>query len=166
MRKSIIPYIVIVLSCLFLSAEASAAQLSDRQALQGLHQAKAIFLVNMRKPMAVEHLVKVIGLTRRQFLSQKVTPHFIVVFIGPDVAFLTKNHRGIPYTDERAVANIQKEVVQLSGKGVQFQACGVALHGMDVQPRDIIPQVSPVESGFISVIAYQEKGYALVPVYG
>ncbi len=74
MRKFIISYIFIVLSSLFPVTEASAAQLNDRQALLGLHQAKAIFLVNVRNPMAVEHLMKVIGLTRRQFLSQKVTP--------------------------------------------------------------------------------------------
>ncbi|MHB0888943.1 hypothetical protein [Acidithiobacillus sp.] len=84
-----------------------------------------------------------------------------MVFVGPDVAFLTRNLRGIPYTDERAGANIQQEIVKLSGKGMQFQACGVALHGMDVQPANLIPQVTPVGNGFISVIAYQENGYAL-----
>ncbi|MHB8255525.1 MAG: DsrE family protein [Acidiferrobacter sp.] len=155
----------IVLTALAYTSAAMAGTLNDSAALAGLHQAKAIFLVNVRKPVAVEHLVKVIGLTRRQLLSQKVTPHFIVVFIGPDVAFLTKDRRGIPYMDERAVANIQKDIADLSAKGVQFQACGVALHGMDVKPMAVIPQVTPIGNGFISLIAYQEKGYALVPIY-
>lgn len=142
-----------------------ADRLSDGQALSGLHSAKAVFLVNVKSPTAVAHLISVIGLTRKQLLEQKVTPHFIVVFIGPDVAFLTKDRRGIPYTEERAVADIQKEIDQLSNKGITFQACGVALHRMDVRPDMTISAVHPVESGFISVIAYQEKGYALVPVY-
>ncbi|MBU2743411.1 DsrE family protein, partial [Acidithiobacillus albertensis] len=63
------------------------------------------------------------------------------------------------------IAGIQGEILKLSHKGIQFQACGVALHGMDVSPSMLIPSVTPVESGFISTIAYQEKGYALVPVY-
>ena len=141
-----------------------AETLKDRAALAGLHVAKTIFLVNVRQPVAVEHLIRVIGLTERQLRAQKVTPHIIVVFIGPDVAFLTRNRRGIPYTDERAVANIQKEIAGLARQGIRFQACGVALHGMDVNPRTLIAPVTPVENGFISVIGYQEKGYALIPI--
>ena len=114
--------------------------------------------------MVVEHLVRIIGLTERQLRAQKVTPHIIVVFIGPDVAFLTRNRRGIPYTDERAVANIHKEITGLARQGIRFQACGVAMHGMDVNPRTLIAPVAPVENGFISVIGYQEKGYALIPI--
>ena len=151
-------------AALAFSSAALATKLTDKAALAGLHQAKAIFLISSRQPVAVEHIVKLIALTRRQLLAQKVTPHFIVTFIGPNVAFLTRKRRGIPYTDERAVANIQKGITQLSHKGIQIQACGVALHGMDVNPRTLMAHVTPVANGFISVIAYQEKGYALVPV--
>lgn len=161
--RGIIRAIVIAAAAL-LPLAARAATLNDRAALAGLHVAKAIFLVNVRQPVAVEHLVRIIGLTERQLRAQKVTPHIIVVFIGPDVAFLTRNRRGIPYTDERAVANIQKEIAGLARTGIRFQACGVAMHGMDVNPRDLIASVTPVENGFISVIGYQEKGYALIPI--
>ncbi|MBU2728793.1 hypothetical protein HAQ00_11135 [Acidithiobacillus caldus ATCC 51756] len=156
---------MLVISSGLFSCISQGNTLSDAQALSGLHSAKAVFLVNIKNPNAVAHLVKVIGLTRKQLLQQKVTPHFIVVFIGPDVAFLTKNRRGIPYTEERAVATIEHEIGMLTKEGIRFQACGVALHGMDVHPSALIPTVQPVESGFISVIAYQQRGYALVPVY-
>ncbi|WP_308387978.1 DsrE family protein [Acidithiobacillus sp. AMEEHan] len=164
MKRHFFVFLAVISLGIFFSC-AEAAPLTDAQALSGLHTAKAVFLVNVKNPNAVEHLVKVIGLTRHQLLAQKVTPHFIVVFIGPDVAFLTKDRRGIPCTEERAVAGIQHEIDKLTTQGIQFQACGVALHGMDVHPSMVIPAVHPVESGFISVIAYQEKGYALVPVY-
>ena len=160
--RIVVSTLVLLLS---LSSYAAATTLSDAQALSGLHSAKAVFLVNINNPTAVDHLVRVIGLTRKQFLQQHVTPHFIVVFIGPDVAFLTKDRRGISYMDERPIADLQKEIGNLSKLGIEFQACGVAMHGMDVQPNSLIPDVHPVESGFISVIAYQEKEYALVPVY-
>ncbi len=143
---------------------AFAGTLNDHAALAGLREAKALFLVNVRKPAAVERLIRLIGLTERQLRAQKVTPHIIVVFIGPDVAFLTRDRRGIPYTEERAVADIQKEIAGLARQGIRFQACGVALHGMDVKPRTLISAVTPVGNGFISAIGYQEKGYALVPV--
>ncbi|PKY10946.1 hypothetical protein B1757_06925 [Acidithiobacillus marinus] len=164
MKYFILSLLIFSLASLTTSA-AQAADINDTAALSGLHDAKAVFLINVRNPAVVAHLVKVIGLTRKQLLEQKVTPHFVVVFIGPDVAFLTKSRRGINYMEERDVAETQKEIQQLHLKGIQFQACGVALHGMDVKPAALIPSVTPVESGFISIIAYQEKGYALVPIY-
>ncbi|MEY2341556.1 DsrE family protein [Acidithiobacillus sp. IBUN Pt1247-S3] len=157
--------VFILLSILTVSSHAIASSLNDSAALSGLHSAKAIFLVNINNPGAVDHLVQVIGLTRKQFIQQHVTPHFIMVFIGPDVAFLTQDRRGISYMEERSVADLQKEIVKLSKQGIAFQACGVAMQGMDVHPKSLIAEVHPVESGFISVIAYQEKGYELVPVY-
>ena len=161
--RGLIVAVVVAVTAL-LPPVARADTLNDRVALAGLHVAKTIFLVSVRQPVAVEHLIRVIGLTERQLRAQKVTPRIIVVFIGPDVAFLTRNRRGIPYTDERAVANIQKEITGLARQGIRFQACGVALHGMDVNPRTLIGPVAPVENGFISVIGYQEKGYALIPI--
>ncbi|MBU2753556.1 hypothetical protein HFU84_00665 [Acidithiobacillus sp. CV18-2] len=157
--------LVLLLPLFAVASSAFGDSLNDSAALSGLHSAKAIFLVNIKKPEAVDHLIQVIALTRKQLLQQHVKPQFIVVFIGPDVAFLTKDRRGISYMDERSVAELQQEIAKLSKLGVSFQACGVAMHGMDVHPKSLIPDVQPVESGFISVIAYQEKGYALVPVY-
>lgn len=163
--KTIRILVLILFSMLAVSPCAIARSLNDTAALSGLHKAKAIFLVNINQPAAVDHLMQVIALTRKQFMQQHVPPHFIVVFIGPDVAFLTEDRRGISYMDERSVADLQKEIGKLSKLGVVFQACGVAMHGMDVRPNSLIPEVHPVENGFISVIAYQEKGYELVPVY-
>ena len=143
---------------------AVAATLNDHAALAGLHVAKALFLVNVRKPLAAERLIRVVGLTERQLRAQKVTPRLLVVFIGPDVTFLTRNMRGIPPAQTGAVAGLQKEIEGLAHRGVRFQACGIAMHHMHVAPRALIAAVRPVQNGFISAIAYQEKGYALVPV--
>ncbi len=157
----------IILACAMMTltnAVATAATLNDHAALAGLHVAKALFLVNVRKPLAVERLIRVIGLTERQLRAQKVTPHILVVFIGPDVAFLTRDRHGIPPAETRAVAGLQKEIGGLARLGVRFQACGIAMHHMHVPPSALIAPVMPVQNGFISAIAYQEKGYALVPV--
>lgn len=148
----------------YAQAAAEPPALNDHAALAGLHEAKGLFLINGNNPAQVARLLGVIAKTRKGLQAQKVTPHLIVVFIGPSVAFLTRDRRGIPYTEERAVADIQKEIGHLAARGVRFQACGVALHGMDVSPRQLIGGVEAVGNGFISAIAYQEKGYALIPV--
>lgn len=165
MRKIALAFLTSLILAAGYGQAAAAAPPNDAAALSGLHQAKAIFLVNVRTPAAVAHLMTVIGKTQAGLQRQKVRAHIIVVFVGPDVAFLTRARRGIPYTDERMVANIQSEIHTLAARGIRFQACNIALHGMDVAPAALIPEVAPVGNGFISVIAYQEKGYALVPVY-
>jgi intracellular sulfur oxidation DsrE/DsrF family protein len=89
----------------------------------------------------------------------------VVVVIGPAVAFLTKDRRGISYQDQRPVAEIQEAVRGLRNAGIRTEACNVALHGYGIGPKAVIPSVRVVGNGFISVIAYQQKGYSLVPVY-
>ncbi|WP_455380902.1 DsrE family protein [Acidihalobacter prosperus] len=175
MKRSL-PYPIIALflslfACAWLTSAHAAehqghgSKLNDDAALAGLHQAKGLFLVDINNPDRVAHLLKVIGLTQKGLKAQGVTPHLKVVFIGPAVAFLTKDRRGIGYMQEHAVSKIHREIDHLSHEGVPFEACGVALKGMNVSPNDLIPAVKPVGNGFISAIAYQAKGYSLVPVY-
>jgi intracellular sulfur oxidation DsrE/DsrF family protein len=144
---------------------AAAAPLNDHAALNGLSSAKAVFLIDVNNPGRVGHVLKVVGMTEQGLQKQHVTPHLVVVFVGPDVAFLTHDRRGISYMDQRAVAGIQHEIGQLHEAGVTIQACGIAMKGMDVTPGMLIPGVQAVGNGYISVIGYQAKGYSLVPVY-
>ena len=146
-------------------ASAQAAMLKDTDALHGLTKAKAVFMIDINNPGRVAHVLSVVEKTDTGMRAQGVKPTIVVVFVGPDVAFLTKDRRGIPYMEERSVAGVQKGVEKLKGMGVKLQACGVALKGMDVSPSDVIPDVQPVGNGYISAIGYQAKGYNLVPVY-
>lgn len=147
------------------SASANAAMLKDTEALKGLKEAKAVFMIDVNNPGHVGHILKTIAKTDKGMRAQGVKPHIVVVVIGPAVAFLTKDRRGIGYMDQRAVAGIQSEVRKLTKMHIRTEACGVALKGMDVQPKDLIADVQPVGNGFIEAIGYQAQGYQLVPIY-
>ncbi len=167
MRKSsfrVVMSTAIAAVCLSM-AGVQAATLKDTDALSGLTTAKAVFMIDINNPQRVAHVLAVVGKTDTGMHAQGVKPTIVVVFVGPDVAFLTKDRRGISYMEERSVAGVQKVVGKLKGMGVKFQACGVALKGMNVAPSDVIPDVQPVGNGYISAIGYQAKGYSLVPVY-
>lgn len=148
-----------------LASAACAAPLNDHAALAGMTSAKAIFLIDVNNPGRVDHVLRVIAMTEQGLRRQHVTPHLIVVFVGPDVAFLTRNRRGISYMNERTVAGIQREIAKMHKAGVTFQACGIAMRGMDVNPKTLIADVQPVGNGYISLIGFEHKGYSLVPVY-
>jgi intracellular sulfur oxidation DsrE/DsrF family protein len=142
-----------------------AADLRDTAALHGLHAAKAVFMIDVNKPGRVAHVLKIIQAADKSMAKQGVKPHIVVIVIGPTVAFLTKDRRGISYMDERAVSQIQKSIRKLKEMGIRTEACGVALKGMDIPPSDLIPEAHAIGNGFISAIGYQAQGYSLVPVY-
>ncbi len=147
------------------TAGVCAEPINDAAALSGLKSAKAVFLVSSTDPRKVAYVLRLVGKTAASMGRQGVKTHVVVVIIGRTVAFLTKDRRGISYQDQRPVAEIQKAVRNLSKAGIRTEACGVALHGGDIAPAAVIPSVHVVGNGFISAIAYQQKGYSLVPVY-
>ncbi|HUX24037.1 MAG TPA: DsrE family protein [Burkholderiales bacterium] len=166
--KYIFKFLLVAAALLFANAYApgaAAAPLGDADALRGQHEAKAVFMINVDDPRKLGHVLKVIEETDSGLAKQKVKPHLVVVVIGPAVAFLTKDRRGIPYMEQAAVAHAQAALGKLDAMGVRLEACGVALKGMDLKPEDVIPVVHPVGNGYISAIGYQAQGYGLVPVY-
>lgn len=145
---------------------ARAADLQDTAALQGLHSAKGVFMIDVDNPGRVAHVLGTIEAADKGMSKQGVKPHIVVVVVGPTVAFLTKDRRGIPYKEERAVSEVQANIRKLDEKmGIRTEVCGVAMKGMDIRPSDLMPEVHPVGNGYISAIGWQAQGYALVPVY-
>jgi len=139
--------------------------LKDTEALRDLKVAKGVFMLDVKDPGRMAHVLKVVEETGQSIAKQNVKPELIVVVIGRSVAFLTKDRRGISYTDQHAVADVQEMLGKLKKSGIRIEACGIALRGMDVAPDALIPEVTPVGDGYISAIGYQAKGYQLVPVY-
>lgn len=147
------------------AAPPAAAELKDADALHGLRAAKGVFMLDVKDPGRMAHVLNVVEQTSQGMTKQGVKPELVVVVIGPSVAFLTKDRRGISYMDERAVTELQGALRKLKELGVRIEACGIAMKGMDVRPDDLIPEVTAVGNGYISVIGYQAQGYQLVPVY-
>ena len=139
--------------------------LKDGAALSDLKAAKGVFMLDVKDPARMAHVLKVIEETGKSIAKQNVKPELIVVVVGRSVAFLTRDRRGISYTDQRAVSEVQGMIGNLKKSGVRIEACGIALRGMDVAPAALIPEVTPVGDGYISAIGYQMQGYRLVPVY-
>lgn len=149
------------------TASASAADdgLKDTEALHDIKVAKGVFMMDAKEPARMAHVLKVIGETSEGITKQGVKPELIVVVIGRSVAFLTKDRRGIPYTDQRSVTEIHNAIGKLKSMGIRTEVCGIALRGMDVRPDALVADVTAVGNGYISAIGYQSQGYQLVPVY-
>ena len=168
-KNRLIHRIAFVLGTLFFLSGAHAAPpdtgLRDTEALRDLKVANGVFMLDLKDPGRMAHVLKVVEETRESIARQNVKPELIVVVIGPSVAFLTKDRRGISYMDQRPVSEVQGTIGKLNKSGVRIEACGIAMRGMDITPNMLIPEVTPVGDGYISAIGYQAQGYQLVPVY-
>ena len=49
-------------------------------------------------------------------------------------------------------------------KGVQFEACAVAMRVLKVDQAGLVPEVKLVANVFNSLIGYQNKGYAMIAI--
>ena len=109
-KNRLIRRIGFMLCALFFLSGAHAAPpdtgLKDTAALRDLKVAKGVFMLDLKDPGRMAHVLKVIEETGEGMAKQNVKPELVVVVIGPSVAFLTRDRRGISYMDQRSVSEV------------------------------------------------------------
>ena len=69
-------------------------------------------------------------------------------------------------SDHETADHIAAEIKDLGRKdGIRMEQCSVAAKMRKVDPRTIPGEVHFVGNSFISMIGYQARGYALIPVH-
>lgn len=145
---------------------ADAIGINDRAALADLKKGKAVFLVDIGDAKKLNFYLEVIQGTYKGMQAQNVEPEFILVYIGPSVKYLTTS----PSAEaEQAAAglllDIEANVDKLASLGVKQEICAVATRVFGVDNNTLMPGLTLVGDGFISLIGYQAQGYHLVPVF-
>ena len=59
---------------------------------------------------------------------------------------------------------IKEWIGQFQENGFFLEQCAIAARGQKVPYEDILPQIKVVQNGYISIVAYQNRGYALLPM--
>lgn len=155
---------VLLLVLLFMPAITSADQLSDADALKGLATVKVICDVNVGDPKMLLRRIELIDETYTQLIDAGIQPTFIVAFRGPATKYVTK---GTGYVAPELLAikkEIQEWIIQFHKNGIFLEQCAIAARGQKVPYGDILSQITVVQNGYISIVAYQNKGYALLPM--
>jgi intracellular sulfur oxidation DsrE/DsrF family protein len=143
---------MLLLLAIIVPAQAADAP-NDREALSGLKTTQAVF--DMRVPDR-EKLIFNLELIKETFegmAAQRVKPKMVVTFRGPGVRLLTR---------EEAADEIAPLITELKRIGVRFEVCAVATRIFKVDKATLIPDVVLVGNSLISLIGYQNQGYALV----
>jgi intracellular sulfur oxidation DsrE/DsrF family protein len=148
--------LVAALSCVPFAPVRAAEAPKDRVALEGLRAARAIFDVRVADKEKLTFNLELIKETFEGMRKQGVSPAMIVTFRGPGVRLLTR---------AQAAEWNASLVSEMKALGIRFEVCAVAARVFKVDTATLIPDVVLVGNVLTSLIGYQNKGYALIPVY-
>ena len=160
---------LVTLVLLFLYTQLTPANpqtINDQAALADLKTGKGVFLVDIGDAKKLNFYLEVIQGTHKGMLAQGVEPDFILVYIGPSVKYLTTSPS--EETEQAAAGvllDIESNVAKLAELGVRQEICAVATRVFKIDNDTLVPGLTLVRDGFISLIGYQAQGYHLVPVF-
>ncbi|OZA13871.1 MAG: hypothetical protein B7X94_01760 [Hydrogenophilales bacterium 17-62-8] len=161
----------ILISCMLLltpllPAQAATDPINDAAALQGVKEGKGVFLVDFSDPKKTAFYLEIIRGTHAGLTRQGVKPRFVIVYIGPTVRFLsTKPDDELELEQGDALKAIAEQVKELNKLGVRQEICAIATKVFKVPNETVLPGLTLVGDGFISLIGWQTQGYKLIPLF-
>jgi len=135
-------------------------------ALKGVKNYDAVYEVSQGDPKVVNPVFMVIKNSYEAPEVQALAkdPNIAIVFHGPVVKLLSTDSASFNKAELVEVQKFQATLKQMKKDGVTLEVCRFALKGMGVDEATIIPEIDPVDNGFVSVIGYQMQGYAVVRI--
>ena len=167
MRINVCKLLPVLLLVLFSSViQAEKMPINDAAALADLKTGKGVFLVDIGDAKKLNFYLEVIQGTYKGMKEQGVEPDFVLVYIGPSVKYLsTSPSAEVEKSAGGVLLEIESNVEALAGLGVRQEICAVATRVFGIDDKSVLPGLTLVGDGFISLIGYQARGYHLVPVF-
>ena len=166
MYKKKLIMIIIGFLVLHVSSLVYAERPTDADALRDINEGKVVWDVTVGSPIKLLLLMKVIEETYDDLVRQDVKPDMIFTFHGPVVKLISSEPLDLPLDEEEAHEEVLDLLRKFSQKpGVKMESCSVASRLLGIDNDTIMPEVKPVGNTFVSLIGYQKKGYALIPIY-
>jgi intracellular sulfur oxidation DsrE/DsrF family protein len=155
-------------ACLAMAAFAvvspPALAADDTAALAGLKEVKVGFDLKEGDGKLLLNKIEIIDETRQSLIQQGVKPHFVLAFRGPATRLVQTDPALIKPQDHEMAAKIAAKIKQMSASpGIEgFEQCAVAAREQGTKVENVLPEIRVVGNGFISLMAYQAKGYAYI----
>ena len=149
---------------LALLAPASALAADDAAALTGLKDVKVAYDLTEEDGKRLLNQISVIDETRQSLIAQGTTPHFVISFRGPATRLVQTDTEKIKPEDRQLAAQIVAKLNSMSkAQGVEsMEQCGIAIRQQGTKAENVIPPIKVVGNAWISLMAYQNKGYAYI----
>ena len=148
----------------FILVSTAAMAADDKAALADLKEIKVGFDLKEGDGKLLLNRLEIIEETRQSLIQQGVKPHFIIAFRGPATKLVQTDPALIRLQDREIAAKIAAKIKQMSASsGIEgFEQCAVAAREQGTNVEMVLPEIRVVGNGFISLGAYQAKGYAYI----
>lgn len=153
----------IFLMCL-LPTVAFSMDVGNEHALLDLPTIKIVWDVNVGDAKLLLRRLEMIDETYTQLMDAGVATTMVVAFRGEASRYVTRGAKYVEAEQEPTKTKIQGWIRQFSENGFRLEQCAIAARTWRIDPADFLPEVRLVQNGYISLAAYQNKGYALVPM--
>ena len=136
----------------------------DETALSGLKSVKVAFDIKEGDGKGLLNRLNIIDETRQSLIKQGIKPEFILTFRGPATKLVQTDMDKVKPEDRAFAKQIAAKLEELSkAQGMQaFEQCAVAAREQGTRTEAVLPHVKVVGNAWISLMAYQAKGYAYI----
>ncbi len=152
--------LVLLSALLLFPAPDAVSQEQDYTAMEGATSADTAFDFRVGDPaVALSHLDLIHAMLDDPNMTiEGEQPEIAVVFIGPSVNLITTEEDAASATEPE----IAEKIAEMQADGVRFEVCLTAAHALDVPANAILPEIIQVGNGWISLVGYQQNGYAMI----
>lgn len=166
MKNSHIAFIVFYATTLFplVSSKTVYSQEQEYKALAGLESMKTVIDFRKSDPYEIATYLHYCHETYKG-LNTFIETDFVIVFSGSVVKFLSSDNDYLPAEQLQLQKKISNKVCSMIADGIRMEICLFAVHLFDINPEYIITGIETIQNGWISLIGYQTKQYALLPIY-
>lgn len=141
-----------------------AENVQDANALSGLNEVKVAFDMQTGNSAALLKQLEVIEETRESLIKQGIKPSFVITFRGPATKLVQTDASQIAAEDRANATTIAGKIRALKeAEGVaSIEQCAVAVRLAGTKQENVLPEIKVVGNGWISLMAYQAKGYGYI----
>ena len=164
MNRNIYAILILLLLGFVGSLEASAQEPAERAALAHLSGIKAYFDIKADSAAKVEKRLVWINDIYQQMEQGERKAAFVIGFRSQASFFVTRGDEDLEEEDLAAKRKIEKWLKRFVAVGIRLEQCGLSAELYNIDPQDFLPEITVVKNGYISMIGYQNKGYAYVPM--
>ena len=134
------------------------------KSLQGLKHIKIVCDMNVGDPQLLITRMELLDRTYRQIAGTGAKTTVVVAFRGKASLFITKGDGYVGAEGKAAKPQVRSWIERFKKNGFILEQCAIAAEMLDIDVKDFLPEVDVVENGYISLIGYQQQGYAFLPM--
>ncbi len=165
MRAKFKPVLTIFFGLLMLNV-AQAEKPSDADALENVKIGKVVWDILVSRPDRLLFYLKLINETYDDLVRQKVEPDMVFIFHGRALNLIKTESDSYLSKDKQAYREALALIKDLNARsGVRMEACSISARMQGIENDDIISGVKVVGNTYVSLIAYQSKGYSVIPAH-